>query len=64
MTNEKVKLGDFVQFMGSLNMMGTIQEINVRYTVIKSFDKRRTIIPNSIIAATPIKTLTTETLIR
>lgn len=64
MTNEKVKLGDFVQFMGSLNIMGTIEEINVRYTVIRTFDKRRTIIPNSIIAATPIKTLKTETLIR
>jgi small-conductance mechanosensitive channel len=64
MTNEKVKLGDLVQFMGSLNIMGTIEEINVRYTVIRTFDKRRTIIPNSIIAATPIKTLKTETLIR
>lgn len=64
MTNEKVKLWDFVQFMGSLNMMGTIEEINVRYTVIRTFDKRRTIIPNSVIAATPIKTLKTETLIR
>ena len=64
MTNEKVKLGDFVQFMGSLNIMGTIEEINVRYTVIRTFDKRRTIIPNSIIASTPIKTLKTETLIR
>lgn len=64
MTNEKVKLWDFVQFMGSLNIMGTIEEINVRYTVIRTFDKRRTIIPNSVIAATPIKTLKTETLIR
>lgn len=64
MTNEKIKLGDFVQFMGSLNIMGTIEEINVRYTIIRTFDKRRTIIPNSIIASTPIKTLKTETLIR
>ena len=64
MTNEKVKLGDFVQFMGSLNIMGTIEEINIRYTVIRTFDKRRTIIPNSMVASTPIKTLKTETLIR
>lgn len=64
MTNDKVKLGDFVQFMGSLNMMGTIEEINVRYTVVRTFDKRRTIIPNSIVASTPIKTLKTEPLIR
>ncbi len=64
MTNEKIKLGDFVQFMGSLNIMGTIEEINVRYTVIRTFDKRRTIIPNSIVVSTPIKTLKSETLIR
>ena len=55
---------DFVQFMGSLNIMGTIEEINVRYTVIRTFDKRRTIIPNSIVVSTPIKTLKSETLIR
>lgn len=50
--------------MGSLNIMGTIEEITLRYTVIRTFDKRRTIIPNTIVASTPIKTLKTETLIR
>ncbi|MFA6256675.1 MAG: mechanosensitive ion channel family protein [Candidatus Absconditabacterales bacterium] len=64
MTNHKVKLGDLVQFMGSLNMMGTIEEINVRYTIVRTFDKRRTIIPNTIVASTPIKTFKSETLIR
>lgn len=64
MTNQKVRIGDLVQFLGSINMVGTIEEINVRYTVIRTFDKRRTIIPNSVIASTPIKTLKTETLIR
>lgn len=64
MTNKKVKLGDLVQFLGSLNIMWTIEEINVRYSIIRTFDKRRTIIPNSIIAATPIKTFKTESLMR
>ena len=64
MTNKKVKLGDLVQFLGSVNIMGTIEEINVRYSVIRTFDKRRTIIPNSVIASTPIKTLKSEQLIR
>ncbi len=64
MTNEKVRLGDFVQFMGSLNITGTIEEINIRYSVIRTFDKRRTIIPNTIMSSTPIKTLKAETLIR
>lgn len=64
MTNQKVRLGDYVQFLGSLNMMGTIEEINIRYTVIRTFDKRRTIIPNATISSTPIKTLKSEPLIR
>jgi small-conductance mechanosensitive channel len=63
-TNKKINLGDFVQFMGSLKMMGTIEEINVRYTVIRTFDKKRTIIPNSVLAKTPIKTHKVEPLIR
>ena len=64
MTNEKVRLGDFVQFMGSINITGTIEEINIRYSVIRTFDKRRTIIPNTIMSSTPIKTLKAEPLIR
>lgn len=64
LTNKKIKLGDFVQFMGKINMTGTIEEINMRYTVIRTFDKKRTIIPNSIIAKTAIKTYKSEPLIR
>lgn len=63
-TNKKIKLGDFVELLGSLNMRGTIEEINVRYTIIRTFDKKRTIIPNSILAKTPIKTYKSESLIR
>ncbi|HCB51917.1 TPA: hypothetical protein DEP21_05135 [Patescibacteria group bacterium] len=50
--------------MGSLKLLGTIEEINIRYTVIRTFDKRRTIVPNSIIAKTPIRTLKTEPILR
>ena len=63
-TNKKIKIGDFVEFLGSINMKGTVEEINIRYTVIRSFDKRRMIVPNSIIAKTPIKTYKVEPLIR
>lgn len=63
-TNKKIKIGDFVEFLGRVNMLGTVEEINIRYTTIRSFDKRRTIIPNSIIAKTPIKTYKIEPLMR
>jgi small-conductance mechanosensitive channel len=50
--------------MGPINIMGTVEEITIRYCVIRTFDKRRTIIPNSTIAKTPIKTLKTEPLVK
>lgn len=62
--NQKVRLGDYVKFFGKLNMMWTIDEINIRYTVIKTFDKRRVIVPNSVVAATPIQTYKSEPLVR
>ncbi|HCY21714.1 TPA: hypothetical protein DIC40_07920 [Patescibacteria group bacterium] len=64
LTNKKIKLGDFVEFLGKLNLKGIIEEVNVRYTVIRSFDKRRTIIPNSIVAKTPIRTLKSEPILK
>jgi len=47
-----------------MKIMGTIDEINIRYTVIKTFDKRRVIVPNSVVAKTPIQTYKTEPLVR
>lgn len=64
MTNEKVKLWDFVKFMGKMKLLWTIEEINIRYTVISTFDKRRVVVPNSIVAKTPIQTYKSEPLVR
>lgn len=64
MTNQKIKLWDFVKFMGTMKMMWTIDEINIRYTVIKTFDKRRMVVPNSVVAKTPMQTYKSEPLVR
>lgn len=64
LTNKKIKLGDYVEFLWSLKLRWTIEEVNVRYTVIRSFDKRRIIIPNSIVAKTPIRTLKSEPILK
>ena len=63
-TNKKIKLGDFVQLLWRLNVTGTIVDINIRYTVVKTYEKKRIIIPNSVLAKTPIKTYKIEPLIR
>jgi len=64
MTNQKVKLWDYVNFMGTMKMMWTIDEINIRYTVLKTFDKRRVVVPNSVVAKTPVQTYKSEPLVR
>jgi small-conductance mechanosensitive channel len=64
LTNKKLKIGDYLEFLGSLNMKGTVEDVNVRYTIIRTFDKRRIIIPNSIMSQTPIKTLKSEPIMR
>lgn len=64
MTNQKIKLGDLVEFMGKLKMRGTIEEINIRYTIVRTYENKKVIIPNSILAKTPIKTYKNEPVIR
>lgn len=63
-TMRKVKVGDFVEFLWSIKMKWTIEEINIRYSVIRSWDRRAVIIPNSILAKTPIKTQKIEPIMR
>jgi len=64
LTNKKIKLWDFVQLLWKLKILWTIDEINIRYTVVKTYEKKRIIIPNSVLAKTPIKTYKSEPLIR
>lgn len=63
-TNQKIKLWETIQFLWSLKIMGTIEEITLRYTVIRTFDKRRVIIPNNIVAKTAIRPMKWEALLR
>jgi small conductance mechanosensitive channel len=53
-----------IEFTGTLNIRWTIEEVNTKHTVVRMFDKRRVIIPNSIVASTPVKTIKLEELIR
>jgi len=45
-------------------MNATIEEITIRHTVVRTIDKRRLLIPNMLMASTPVKTLKTEDLVR
>lgn len=64
LTNKKIAIGDFVEVLGSFQLLGTVEEINMRNTIFRTLESRRIIIPNWQLADTPIKTLKTENLIR
>ena len=63
LTNQKIKIGDTVEFPG-LGYFGKISEITIRYTVVKCFDNRRAIIPNTMMVETPLKTFSSEQIIK
>lgn len=62
--NKKFTIGDLIEIQGSVNMVGTVENITLRYTVIKSFDRRKTVIPNTELAKSPFKTIKSEKYIR
>ncbi len=64
MTNKKFAIGDIVQFQGWLDYFGKITEINIRYTVIQTFDHRKVIVPNIILVSNFVKTFSTEEVIK
>ena len=64
LTNKKFKIWDFVEILGSINTRWTIEEINLKHTIVRWIDQRRLVIPNSIMAKTTMKTLKSEDLIR
>lgn len=63
-TNPKFKIGNVVEILWSIWAFGTIESINVRNTIFKTFDRRKVIIPNQILIKTPFKTLRSEEIIR
>jgi len=64
LTNKKNKLGQFVEVLGSYNLRATIEEITLRHTVFRTIQNQRIIIPNGMLAETPIKTIKIEPVIR
>ena len=64
LTNKKIKIWDYIELLWDFNIPGTIEDINIKHTIIRTIDKRRLLIPNMTMALTPIKTIKSEDLIR
>jgi len=64
MWNKKIKLWDFVEIHWAFNTRWTIEEVNVRNTVVRLLDQRRVLIPNWDLVETAIQTVKSEPLIK
>jgi small-conductance mechanosensitive channel len=59
------KIGDIVEIQDrQMPLFGKIDEITIRYIVLKTFDLRRVVIPNIQFMQSKIKTYTSEDIIR
>ena len=61
---KEFKLGDIIEINADQVYFGRIEEITIRYTIIRTIDLRQVVIPNTTLISVPIKTYSSETLIK
>lgn len=61
---KEFKIWDIIEVELTEHYFGRIEEITIRYTTIRTLDLRQVIIPNITLITTPIKTFSSEELVR
>ncbi len=61
---KEFKLGDMVEIEADQAYFGRIEEITIRYTVIRTLDLRQVVLPNMTLITVPIKTYSAEPLVK
>ncbi|HBB04829.1 TPA: hypothetical protein DCZ39_08340 [Patescibacteria group bacterium] len=61
---KEFKLGDIVEIQADQAYLGRIEEITIRYTVIRTLDLRQVVLPNMTLISVPIKTFSAEPIIK
>lgn len=61
---KEFKLGDIVEITADEAYFGRIEEITIRYTIIRTLDLRQVVLPNMLLISTPIKTFSSEDLVK
>jgi len=64
LTNPMLKVGETISILGQYNVFGVIESLQSRYTVVRLFNGRKLIIPNTMFMKTPIQTYKMEDLVR
>lgn len=61
---KEFKIWDIIEIKMDQVYFGRIEEISIRYTVIRTLDLRQVVIPNITLITVPIKTFSSEELVR
>ncbi len=61
---KEFKMWDIIEVEWSQNYFGRIEEITIRYTVIRTLDLREVVIPNMTMISVPVKTFSSENLVK
>lgn len=61
---KEFKLGDIVEVQADQAYLGRIEEITIRYTIIRTLDLRQVVLPNMTLITVPIKTFSAEPIIK
>ena len=64
LTMKEIKLGDVVLIHAKETYFGTIEEITIRTTSLRTFDLKQVILPNIMLIDCPIQTYSSEEIIR
>lgn len=66
MTNKEFKLGDVISFRYSKthSYFGRIEEVTLRYAILRRLNRKRVIIPNYLLTSFPIVTYGSEEIVR
>jgi small conductance mechanosensitive channel len=65
LTNKEFKLGEIISVDDDkYDYFGRIEEITIRYTVIRTFDLRKVVIPNLTLITRPVRTYDSEEAVR
>ena len=61
---KEFRLGDIVEINADQVYLGRIEEITIRYTIIRTLDLRQVVLPNMTLISVPIKTFSAEPIIK
>lgn len=61
---KEFKMWDVIEVQSDQNYFWRIEEITIRYTVIRTLDLREVVIPNMTMISVPVRTFSSETLVK